>query len=104
MPERCNDMPQPYQLDAITRPGDIHIVTEGHPCYSAQTFTIAERFAEQLDNSAPIALPERTESTLDEQREERIRRVIARIVYDAMADEAIARSNRVGEQVRASFQ
>jgi hypothetical protein len=96
-------MTKPYQLDAISRPGDILIVTEGHPCYSAQTFTIAERFAEQLDNPAPIALPERTESTLDEQREERIRRVIARIVVDGIADQAIVQSNAIAAQVRASF-
>ena len=100
-------MTKPYQLDAISRPGDILIVTEGHPCYSAQTFIIAERFVaslEQLDNPAPIALPERTESTLDEQREERIRRVIARIVVDGIADQAIAQSNVIAAQVRASFQ
>jgi hypothetical protein len=91
-----------YILDPITNPGDILIRTDDHPCYSAQTFTIAEQFAKQLGSPDPIALPEYTESTLDDQREQRIARVLARIVLDGIADAAVARSARIAAQVEAT--
>ena len=96
-------MAQPYTLNPITRPGAIIIHAEGHPCYSAQTYGVAERFAEQLGSPAPIALPSLTESTLDEQRNERIARVIARIVIDGIADTAVARSAAIAAHLEAAF-
>lgn len=77
-------MAQPYTLDPITIPGLVIIRRDGSPAYMAETMAMAELFAKQDPADQMVYLPELTESTLDEQREQRIARVIARIVRDGI--------------------
>jgi hypothetical protein len=70
-------MAQPYTLDPITIPGLVIIRRDNAPAYLAETMAMAEAFAQQTPGEQMIFLPELSESTLDEQREQRIARVIA---------------------------
>ena len=96
-------MTKPFELDPYAVPGSVLIRTADHRTFVAETMAMADLFVTQLDSDQVVYLPELTESTLDEQREQRIARVLARIVVDGIADAAIARSAAIAAHLEAAF-
>jgi hypothetical protein len=45
-----------YTLDPYSKPGEVVVVVDGHPSYTAENFSQAETFVHQLLSTTPIAL------------------------------------------------